>query len=51
MPGGDDRRWYIEPVREMPVEVQPIVKALGTTAYAAYARDLYGTAAPPRVTG
>jgi hemerythrin-like domain-containing protein len=38
-------------VAEMPVEVQPIVRALATTAFAAYARDLHGTAAPPRVTG
>jgi hemerythrin-like domain-containing protein len=38
-------------VTEMPVEVQPVVKALATRAYAVYARDLYGTAAPPRMTG
>jgi hypothetical protein len=38
-------------VAEMPVEVQPVVRALATTAYAAHATDLYGTAAPPRVTG
>jgi hemerythrin-like domain-containing protein len=38
-------------VTEMPVEVQPVVRALATTAYAAHATDLYRTAAPPRVTG
>jgi hypothetical protein len=36
---------------EMPVEVQPAIKDLAVQAYAAYATDLYGTAAPPRATG
>ena len=38
-------------VAEMPPEVQPVIKDLGATAYAAYATALYGTATPPRATG
>lgn len=38
-------------VAEMPAEVQPVIKDLAATAYAAYAQELYGTAAPPRVMG
>ena len=38
-------------VAEMPTEVQPVIKDLAATAYAAYTKELYGTAAPPRVTG
>jgi hemerythrin-like domain-containing protein len=37
-------------VTEMPAEVQPVIKDLATNAYAAYAKELYGTATPPRVT-
>jgi hypothetical protein len=33
-------------VAEMPAEVQPVIKDLAATAYAAYATELYGTAAP-----
>jgi hemerythrin-like domain-containing protein len=38
-------------VAEMPVEVQPVIKDLAVKAYVTYARELYGIAAPPRVTG
>jgi Hemerythrin HHE cation binding domain len=38
-------------VAEMPAEVQPVIKDLAATAYAAYAKELYGTGTPPRVTG
>ena len=34
-------------VAELPAEIQPVIKPLATTAYAA---ELYGTATPPRVT-
>jgi hypothetical protein len=34
-------------VAEMPVEVQPVIMDLSVRAYAAYAADLYRTAAPP----
>ena len=37
-------------VAEMPAEIQPIIKGAATTAYGAYAQNLYGTATPPRVT-
>jgi hemerythrin-like domain-containing protein len=37
-------------VAELPAEIQPVIKPLATTAYAAYAKELYGTATPPRVT-
>jgi hypothetical protein len=37
-------------VAEMPAEVQPIIRDLAPTAYAAYANELYGTETPPRVT-
>ena len=37
-------------VSEMPAEVQPVIKDLATKAYAAYAKELYETATPPRVT-
>jgi hypothetical protein len=36
-------------VAQMPAEVQPVIKDLAATAYATYAKELYGTAAPPRV--
>jgi hypothetical protein len=36
---------------EMPAEVQPAIKDLAATAYAAYARELYGTGTPTRVMG
>jgi hemerythrin-like domain-containing protein len=38
-------------VAEMPAEVQPVIRDLARKAYAAYAEELYGTPAPPRVTG
>jgi hemerythrin-like domain-containing protein len=38
-------------VAEMPPEVQPVIRDLAPHAYAAYAEELYGTPAPPRVTG
>jgi iron-sulfur cluster repair protein YtfE (RIC family) len=38
-------------VSEMPAEVQPVIRDLAPKAYAAYAEELYGTPAPPRVTG
>jgi hypothetical protein len=38
-------------VAEMPVEVQPDIKDLAVKAYAAYADELYRTAAPASVTG
>lgn len=38
-------------VSQMPPEAQPVIKDLGSQAYAAYAKELYGTATPPRVTG
>jgi hypothetical protein len=38
-------------VAEMPVEVQPDIMDLSVKAYAAYADELYRTAAPPSVTG
>ena len=38
-------------VAEMPPEVQPVIRDLAPQAYAAYAEELYGTPAPPRVTG
>jgi hemerythrin HHE cation binding domain-containing protein len=37
-------------VAEMPAEVQPNIKDLAATAYAAYAKELHGTGTPPRVT-
>jgi hypothetical protein len=37
-------------VAELPAEIQPVIRPLATTAYAAYASELYGTATPPRVT-
>jgi len=36
---------------EMPVEVRSAIEDLAVQAYASYATDLYGTAAPPRATG
>ena len=38
-------------VAEMPPEVQPVIRDLAPKAYAAYAEELYGTPAPPRVRG
>jgi hemerythrin-like domain-containing protein len=38
-------------VAEMPAEVQPVIKDAAAQAYASYARQLYGTATPARVTG
>jgi hemerythrin-like domain-containing protein len=38
-------------VAEMPAEVQPVIRDLAPRAYAADAKKLYGTAAPPPVTG
>ena len=38
-------------VTEMPVEVQPVIMDLAVRAYAAYADELYGPAAPPGATG
>ena len=38
-------------VAEMPPEVQPVIRDLARKAYVAYAEELYGTPAPPRVTG
>lgn len=38
-------------IAEMPADVQPGIKDLAALAYVAYARELYGTGAPPRVTG
>jgi hypothetical protein len=37
-------------VAHMPAEIRPVIKDLGDQAYAAYAKELYGTATPPRVT-
>lgn len=37
-------------VAEMPADVQPIIRDMGTAAYAAYAKELYETAAPARLT-
>lgn len=37
-------------VAEMPSEVQPIIRDMGTAAFAVYAKELYGTATPARVT-
>ena len=38
-------------VAEMPTEIQPVIKDVAVLAYAVYALQLYGTAAPARVTG
>ena len=38
-------------VSRMPAEVQGSIRELAAKAYAAHARDLYGTATPPRATG
>jgi hemerythrin-like domain-containing protein len=38
-------------VAQMPAKVQPVIKDLAASAYAAYARELYGSATPARVTG
>ena len=38
-------------VAHMPAEARPVIKDLATQAYAAYAKELYGTSTPPRVTG
>jgi hypothetical protein len=38
-------------VAEMPAEVQPVIRDLAANAYAAYAKELYGTATPARVMG
>jgi hemerythrin-like domain-containing protein len=37
-------------IADMPAEVQPVIRHLAPMAYAAYAEELYGTPAPPRVT-
>jgi hypothetical protein len=37
-------------VSQMPVEVQGSIRDLAAKAYAAHARDVYGTATPPRAT-
>jgi hemerythrin-like domain-containing protein len=37
-------------VAEMPAEVQPVIRDVAADAYAAYAKKLYGTAAPARIT-
>lgn len=37
-------------VAQMPDEIRPVIKDLATQTYAAYAKELYGTATPPRVT-
>jgi len=36
-------------VAGMPAEVQPVIRDLAAAAYAAYAKELYGVPAPPRV--
>ena len=36
-------------VSQMPPEAQPVIKDVAAQAYAAYAKELYGTATPPRV--
>jgi hypothetical protein len=36
-------------VSHMPAEVRPIIKDLGSQSYGAYAKELYGTATPPRI--
>ncbi len=38
-------------VTHTPAEIQPVIKDLGTQAYAAYAQQLYGTATPARADG
>lgn len=38
-------------VVEMPAEIQPAIKDVAVLAYAVFAQQLYGTAAPARVTG
>ena len=38
-------------VAAMPAEVQPVIKDLAATAYATYAKELYGTTAPLRALG
>lgn len=38
-------------ITHTPAEIQPIIKDLGTRAYAAYAQQLHGTATPARVDG
>jgi hypothetical protein len=38
-------------VSQMPVEVQGGIRELAAKAYAAHARDVYGTTTPPRATG
>jgi len=38
-------------IAEMPADAQPVIADLAALAYAAYARELYGTGMPPRVTG
>jgi hemerythrin-like domain-containing protein len=35
-------------VRQMPAEVQPVIRGLAVKAYAAHAQEVYGTATPPR---
>jgi hemerythrin-like domain-containing protein len=35
-------------VAQMPAEVQPVIKDVASQAYAAHAKELYGTATPPR---
>ena len=37
-------------VSHLPAAVQPVIKHLGTQAYAAYAKEIYGTATPARST-
>jgi len=38
-------------VAKMPAEVQGSIRDVAARAYAARARELYGTATPPRATG
>jgi hypothetical protein len=38
-------------VSQMPTEIQGAIRDRAAKAYAAHARDLYGTATPPRTTG
>lgn len=38
-------------IAKMPADVLPVIKDLAALAHAAYARELYGTGTPPRVTG
>jgi hypothetical protein len=38
-------------ITHTPAEIQPVIKDLGTKAYAAYAQQLHGTATPARVDG